>query len=121
MYISLLLAVILQSTSSIWIYLGFQLNRDYIAGQLCINRFETIPICKGSCYLEEKIKEETSNDDAQIKVKLLEFVMVLPVFDDNHKRPIQQLVKDIVFRPTSSGPLSNGFCFSIFKPPIFLS
>lgn len=58
MYISLLLAVIMQSTSSIWIYLGFELNRDYIARQLCINRFETIPVCKGSCYLEEKIKEE---------------------------------------------------------------
>lgn len=120
MYISLLLAIIMQSTGSIWIYLGFQLNRDYIVSQLCINRFETIPVCKGSCYLEEKIKEEKSNNDAEIKVKLLEVAMVLPVPDDNHKKPIQHPIEDIVFTPASIGPLSNGFCFSIFKPPVFL-
>ncbi len=120
MYISLLLAVIMQSTSSIWIYLGFELNRDYIARQLCINRFETIPVCKGSCYLEEKIKEEKSNADAQITVKLLEVVMVLPVLDDSHKKPIEHTIEDIVFTPIPIGSLCNGFCFSIFKPPIFL-
>ncbi|UQA74149.1 hypothetical protein K2F45_20385 [Sphingobacterium siyangense] len=120
MYISLLLAIIMQSTGSIWIYLGFQLNRDYIVSQLCINRFETIPVCKGSCYLEERIKEEKSNNDAQIKVKLLEVAMVLPIHEDNHKNPIQQPIKDIAFTPVSIGPLSNGFCLSIFKPPVFL-
>ncbi|MBE8721891.1 hypothetical protein [Sphingobacterium pedocola] len=121
MYISLLLAVTMQSTSSIWIYMGFQLNRDYIAGQLCINRFETIPVCNGSCYLEERIKSEKSNEGVQITVKLLEVVMVLPLFDHFHEKPIQQPSEDIVFTPTFSDPLSNGFYFSIFKPPVFLS
>ncbi|TYR31698.1 hypothetical protein FXV77_20870 [Sphingobacterium phlebotomi] len=121
MYISLLLAVIIQSTGSIWIYLGFKINHDYITSQLCINRFETIPVCKGSCYLEEKIKEEKNNSDTQIKIKLLEVVMVLPVFDLNHKKSTQQPVQAIFVTPISSEPLSEGFCFGIFKPPVLLS
>ncbi len=121
MYISLLLAVIMQSTSSIWIYLGFQLNRDYITSQLCINRFDAIPVCKASCYLEEKIKEEKSNTDVQIKIKLLEIAMVLPVFIYKHKKINYQPADDIVFAPISSEPLSDGFCMGIFKPPLFLS
>lgn len=121
MYISLLLAVIMQSTGSIWVYLGFQLNRDYIESQLCINRFDAIPVCKGSCYLEEKIKEENNNTDAQIKIKLLEIAMVFPVFGHKYKKNNYQPAHDIAFAPISSDPLSDGFCIDIFKPPVFLS
>ena len=118
MYISLLLAVIMQSTGSVWIYLGFQYNKDYIESQICINRFDVIPLCKGSCYLEEKIKEEQNNTDAQIKIKLLEIAMVLPIFDHKHKKISHQTLDHIVFEPISSEPLSDGVCIGIFKPPI---
>src|SRR5690606_29425720 len=101
MYISLLLAVIMQSTGSIWVYLGFQLNRDYIESQLCINRFDAIPVCKGSCYLEVKIKEENSNTDAHIIIKLLEIAMILPVVEHQDKKINYVPALDIVFAPLS--------------------
>lgn len=121
MYISLLLAVTMQSTGSIWIYLGFKLNQEYIASQLCLNRFDTIPVCKGSCYLEEKIKEEKDNPDTQIKIKLIEIAMVLPVFNLNPLKNNYQPIDKTVFGRTHSNSLPDGVCIGIFKPPVFLS
>jgi len=117
MYISLLVAVLIQSMSSMWIFLSFQLNRDYIESQLCINRFDTIPVCKGSCYLEEKIKEDQQHNDAPVKLKLLEVTMILAVFSLSNTQPIQRDI-NLVPQKVSPDPLSDGFCFSIFKPPI---
>ena len=111
----------MQSTSSMWIYMGFEINRDYIENQLCINRFDLIPVCKGSCYLEEKIKEENNSSESKIKIKLLEVVMILPVFDLDQKQDTPQTVEDIVFTQMSSRPLSDGFFVNIFKPPVLLT
>ena len=45
--------------------LDFELNRDYIAKTLCINRTKPKSCCKGSCYLKKKLdktdKEEGSS------------------------------------------------------------
>ncbi|RZF59282.1 hypothetical protein [Sphingobacterium corticibacterium] len=118
MYISLLVAVLIQSTSSMWIFVGFQLNWDYIESQLCINRFDTIPVCKGSCYLEEKIKEDQQHNDAPVKLKLLEVTMILAFFTLNNTQPIQKDIGNLLTQSVATAPLSDGFCFSIFKPPI---
>lgn len=121
MYISLLLAVNMQSIGSIWIYLGFKLNQEYIVSQLCLNRFDTIPTCKGSCYLEEKIKEEKNNTDTQVNIKLFEIIMVLPVFNLNPLKKNHQPVDKTIFGRTYSNSLPEGFCNSIFRPPLLLS
>lgn len=47
------------------------MNRDYIANNLCINRFDAIPVCKGSCILENALnkaqKEEQKTPEMKIK------------------------------------------------------
>ncbi|GHE47685.1 hypothetical protein [Sphingobacterium griseoflavum] len=101
-----------------WIFLSFQLNRDYIESQLCINRFDTIPVCKGSCYLEEKIKEDQQHNDAPVKLKLLEVTMILSIFTSSNTPPVQKDIGNLLTQPVSEATLSDGFCFSIFKPPI---
>ncbi len=47
-----------QSTQSLWIITSFELNRDYIAKNLCINRFDKIPVCKGQCFLNKELNKE---------------------------------------------------------------
>ena len=53
----LLILFVIQSTSNLWIISSFYINRDYIAKELCINRFDKMPVCKGICYLEKKISD----------------------------------------------------------------
>lgn len=54
----LLFIFILQSTKSLWIITSFHVNRDYIAKNLCINRFDKIPTCKGQCFLNNELSKE---------------------------------------------------------------
>lgn len=52
----------IQSSKSLWIVTSFQINRDFIATNLCINRFDKIPLCKGQCFLNSALeKEQKSN------------------------------------------------------------
>jgi len=118
MYISLLLAVFMQSTSGMWILLGFHVNRYYIENQLCNNRFDLIPLCKGYCYLEEKVKEENKNNDVQIKVKLLEVAMVLPEIFATRNHTNLQPTDRLFFSDYVDTTLAEGFSFAILKPPI---
>jgi len=61
----------LQSVSGIWVFVNFYVNRDYIAENQCVNRFEEIPICKGQCYLTTELKktEKKKNDQSPQKQK----------------------------------------------------
>lgn len=58
----LLLLFVFQSTSNLWIISSFYINRNYIAKELCINRFDTVPVCKGACYLEKKIADNQKGE-----------------------------------------------------------
>lgn len=53
-----------QNAGSTWIIGDFYINQDYIVKNVCINRFDTIPICNGKCYLEYKLK---ANDKQEQK------------------------------------------------------
>ena len=55
----ILMLLVFQNAGSIWIIGDFYINRDYIAKNVCINRFDAVPICNGKCYLESKL---TAND-----------------------------------------------------------
>jgi len=69
--ISMLLLFLLQSMSTMWIVVSFYLRRDYIVKNLCINRFDLIPVCKGQCYLSDQLKKDVKQekDMPEIKVK----------------------------------------------------
>lgn len=53
----LLSSLLIQLFYGLYIVSSFYVNRDYIARDLCINRFDKIPVCKGSCYLEKQLSE----------------------------------------------------------------
>jgi hypothetical protein len=48
-------------TFSKWCLIAdFQVNRDYIAKNLCVNRFKPCCCCKGKCYLNKKMAADES-------------------------------------------------------------
>jgi hypothetical protein len=57
--IFLVLLIGIQTFSGIFIVLGFELNRDFIAKNLCINRRNAIP-CGGTCYLRKQLNQDQS-------------------------------------------------------------
>ena len=46
------------------VYLEFELNKDYIINELCVNRTKPITVCGGSCYLQDRLESENANSQA---------------------------------------------------------
>ena len=58
----LMFLLITQIFSKYFVMLSFQLNRDYIAKNLCENRYRPQLHCKGNCVLMKKIKQEQKQE-----------------------------------------------------------
>jgi len=53
----LMVALLSSNFSSLFVFAGFELNHDYIATHLCINRDKPWLHCNGHCYFMRKIKQ----------------------------------------------------------------
>ena len=62
--ILLIMLVSLQTFSKWCLILEFQINRDYIAKNLCVNRAKPLSCCAGKCYLKKKIATDESQQQA---------------------------------------------------------
>lgn len=60
--IGLILIMSAQSFYKLGVITYFQLNRDYIAEVLCINKEEPVPTCKGQCFLKKKLDVDKTAD-----------------------------------------------------------
>ena len=48
-----------------FIYLDFNLRREYIAEVLCINREEPVTVCNGKCYLTSLLGKATGQQEKE--------------------------------------------------------
>ncbi|CAN1547112.1 hypothetical protein MCEGE10_02010 [Flavobacteriaceae bacterium] len=76
----LLFIFIIQSTKSLWIITSFQINKEYIASNLCINRFDKIPTCKGQCFLTKELNKEQNENKKNITTIEKESIFIAPQF-----------------------------------------
>ncbi|MEQ9439101.1 MAG: hypothetical protein RIG62_08625 [Cyclobacteriaceae bacterium] len=53
--------------------LEYQLNRDYIANVLCINKDQPITVCEGSCYLAKRLKQQQQKEQSAPQVQLKDY------------------------------------------------
>src|SRR5690349_6746549 len=71
----LIVAIISCSFSRFFIYAGFKMNQNYIAGKLCENRNKPWMHCNGKCYLMKKIKqaeEKQNSADRETQKNLIQ-------------------------------------------------
>jgi hypothetical protein len=61
----LIVALLSVNFSTLFIFAGFQLNRDYIAANLCVNRNKPWLHCNGKCYFMRKIKQQQEKEKSQ--------------------------------------------------------
>ena len=78
--IFLLFIFTIQTTKSLWIITSFQINRDYIASNLCINRFDKIPTCKGQCFLTKELNKEQNENKRNITMIEKDSIFIAPHF-----------------------------------------
>jgi len=60
--ILLLLGVLMQTFSKAMIVAEYQLNREYIAKNLCVNKSRPKMHCNGRCHMMKKMKQEEKQD-----------------------------------------------------------
>ncbi|EAY27680.1 hypothetical protein M23134_03748 [Microscilla marina ATCC 23134] len=63
--------MLLQPMSKLWIVISFEINQDFIAKVLCINRSEPESACAGRCHLERELKDATEKEQKQIPLSIV--------------------------------------------------
>jgi hypothetical protein len=97
--------------------LSYQLNKNYIASALCVNKARPILKCNGQCFLKkqlEKANENASNGDQKSTVKSF----TLDCFDEVTFTDCNPIVtySPMIFK-LANLPCSTGFRANIFHPP----
>lgn len=69
--------------------IGYQLNKEYIASELCENKDVVASCCEGSCYLDKKIKkaQEDEEQSPSLRVELItEYISKNNALGIDHKK-----------------------------------
>lgn len=61
--IFLLFALSIQCAGNLWTIGIFYLQQDFISNNICVNRFDKIPVCKGQCYLNKQLSENEKQQE----------------------------------------------------------
>lgn len=115
LYVSLT-AVILQSFTLPMVLIGFKLNKEYIASELCVNRDIPESGCNGQCYLMKKLKQAGDNDQGAEKpaVKRETFWQHCTALI---KRTTLLPLRSVLLAPSGKVHYTFLSSFSIFHPP----
>ena len=95
----------------------YQLNRDYIAENYCVNRERPITMCYGSCFLEKGLglADQVPNPDSLVstlKFELQEFLV------DEVTIPAYFAKTILNFSLTPIPSIAEGISSSVFRPPL---
>jgi len=113
----LIAAFLVQCTSQLWIMVAFKINQDFIAANLCINRFDAIPVCKGSCYLEDQLNQEQKQQQKLPDLKNKEINIFCQGSSGDFLNPASALKEIIEFPFHTTSFITSDYLRSIFHPP----
>ncbi len=113
--IVLLVAMLSANFSRLFVYAGFELNKEYIAAELCENIDKPQLHCNGHCYFEKKIKqlqEKEKSNERQTQKSLFQEVFVA---SDNSIKFFSQVIITVhtPYKTLSATPFSG----AVFQPP----
>ena len=108
----------MQTLSKFVIIVRFEINREYIAKNLCIKKEEANNCCKGACHLNEKLEEEDKKEQKspmQNLNKEVKLQLISQVISFNFNVPIKEQKH---FTPYKF-PITFHEPTSLFQPPDF--
>lgn len=112
----LLLVFSFQGLQQLYTFVYFHINRDYIAANDCINRFDVMSDCKGMCQLMEQL--DISTDDNEEHLPLIEFKDIEQFVFEQEKHNYSAfsiLFNSNVVKQTIG--ITKDFCCAIDHPP----
>ena len=115
--IVLLFVFVVHSTQKVVVLLDFYANKSFIEKNLCENRFEKIPVCKGQCYLTKELRKVDKHEQKLPASKWKEEILFFQV------NILDYLINSINFSEESKHYFyykSNIYFtnyFQIFHPP----
>jgi hypothetical protein len=106
-----------QSFSHWFVVLAFNINRDYIAKNLCENRYRPKMHCNGNCVLMKKLKEKekTEQNEPAAKAEISIIVLSSKTYFANTLPPVDVQVKTVFPESLSAKTVDRSFAF--FHPP----
>jgi hypothetical protein len=111
----LITALLLQTLHQSLVYVGFNINEQYISVQLCENKTQPKLNCHGKCHLKKELQKEEQQEKQLPSVKYKSEFVQLPA---KHIEPFFFISnKSIALSiPQSIGEI-NSFQVSVFQPP----
>jgi hypothetical protein len=82
--ILLLFSSLSVNLSGLFVFAGFEMNEDYIAKELCVNKNKPELQCNGKCYLMNKLKQAQDKEQKQehqfqkVQLQMQEAIVALP-------------------------------------------
>ena len=109
----------LPNLTKIGILIDFNINRDFIAAVLCINKEKPMTMCNGKCYLSEQLKKAEEQEEQQAPTSKKERLEIVCFFiknppgflflSDRYSRKLNHAYKDEFYR--------SSFAADVFRPP----
>ena len=114
----LVVLVLVQSFSHWVVVMAFNLNRDYIAKNLCENRFRPQLHCNGNCVLMKKMKAKEKEEQGQPapRLEITSFVISSKTFFATAELP-GMLPVTAYDEPADFGKPVD-MTYAIFHPPL---
>lgn len=109
----------LHLSSRMIIYIDFYVHQDYIAANLCENRFEEEQDCNGKCHLTKELQKDDQRkqqDEQRVQVEELVFIAyTFPSIDEISSSHFSE--KDTYFIQSDANLVKDYHC-KILHPPI---
>lgn len=113
----LMLLILAQSFGKCFVVVEYNLNKDFIAKKLCVNKAKPKLHCNGKCQMMKKLAEEenrnaTNNNSSKLKLQEL-------AFSDKMNTPTPPAVPYITLSYNQDKPILKHAspASSIFHPP----
>jgi hypothetical protein len=118
----LLLLIIVKAGVIPMIYVDYELRRDYITKNICVNRNRPQLHCAGKCYLAKKIDENQKQEQKTAESGYLASLIYLVTQPENFfsfKALCSKMLVGITRFPYTSAFVPAEICSGVFRPPIY--
>jgi hypothetical protein len=111
----LILTLISAHFSKLYVFAGFELNRNYIAEKLCINKDKPELNCHGKCFLMKKLAEAEKKQQADNRTQQKNLFQEIATINNTRFKFNTRLITEINTPYISNYHLIREF--PVFHPP----
>ena len=98
--------------------MGYSLNKNFIADNLCENRFRSEAHCAGKCYLGKQLAKANDNQNTQDRQGTIK-ILIIDFFESIEQPQFGCSQLSAIHPPlVNTHPMSENYRGHLFRPPI---